>query len=290
MKKTLLLALCLSIMPAIACTSKKSKLAADTLVIAVDPVTVSVSTGAAKSLTAICKSASSSDANISPSWTVDSNLGSFSPKSGKTTTFTAGTAVGTGKIYATYSGVIGTAKVTISSGASTTGGGGGGGGGGGTKLVVYSDSGLGTNISLQEWNSGSTMPELLDSNGCSPDPQKYYKIIWGITGGWDVWAFASSVNMDLTSYTNLCFYIKGASGGETVTIGMQDNASTKQKAEDTLNSFGYTITTSWQLVQIPLSSFKTINSSLNLSIILDPVYFSISGGAETIYIDYIYLQ
>ncbi len=154
--------------------------------------------------------------------------------------------------------------------------------------IIYSDAGLGSNISLQEWNlyqSGFT--EMTDPNGCAFDPIKYYKLVWGGGNNWDAWAFVSSPTVNLSSYTNLVFYVKGAVGNETFTIGMLDSSS--NKAEIPLS---VTVTTNWQMVKIPLSSFKSANSSLNLNSISDPIYFSFTATTpvETVYIDYIFMS
>jgi len=114
-------ALCVAMTFIVSCTKKNDRLVSDTLVISISPQTLYLSTGTAKSLTATCKSAASSNANVLPTWTVDSpTLGTFNPTQGKTTTFTATSvtsAVGTGKIYATFSNIKASASIVVATGA-----------------------------------------------------------------------------------------------------------------------------------------------------------------------------
>lgn len=113
-------AVCAVLMLVVSCTQKKDRLVSNTLNIVISPQSVTVSTGAAKTFTAVCKSATSNNVDIAPQWTVDSFLGTFNPTHGKTTTFTATNsimAVGRGKIHATYSDITASANVYVSSAA-----------------------------------------------------------------------------------------------------------------------------------------------------------------------------
>jgi len=251
------------------------------LTITVSPSSVSISTGATQPCTAVCRDSGGNIVSDSPQWMVlPSSLGTFNPTSGSPVTFTAASsvmAVGNGTIYATYSSYSGSASVAVSSNAI-------GGTAGSGSLLIFSDAGLGSNITLQEWNIGSSITLLSDGDGALPDSQKYYRILWG-GSGWDVWAFHSTANISLSAHTNLCFYVKGVTGTEDVTVGILDSSA--NKTELPLSSLGYTITTNWQLVQIPLSDF----TSVNMGSVMTPVYFLFNiGTAETIYIDYIYFQ
>ena len=150
---------------------------------------------------------------------------------------------------------------------------------------IYSDAGLGTNISIQEWNGGSTLTELSDSNGCPFDASKYFRIVWNGGTGWDVWAFASSTPVDLSSYSYLILYVKGAAGGEGFNVCMLDSSSNKAEL-----AIPVTVTKNWQMVKIPLSSFKSANSYLTLTSISDPIYFDFGTSfAETVYVDYFFV-
>jgi len=106
---------------------------------------------------------------------------------------------------------------------------------------------------------------------------------WGIaTGG-----------MDVSGYEYLSFYIKGDKGGEKFDISIKDAAGLEKK----LNSNSYLdVTTQWQKVKIPLSSFSGIKTasigSIQLSfegrhgkgrIYLDDVSFE--GGKDTAVIE-----
>lgn len=64
---------------------------------------------------------------------------------------------------------------------------------------------------------------------------------------------------DISSYKTMTFWIKGRSGGETFEIGMNDVISNKREDAVYVGSINRYlpdgITTSWQLVKIPLSDF-----------------------------------
>jgi hypothetical protein len=95
------------------CTSKKDRINENTITIAVDSSSSTVHTGSTLNFTAICKNSSSDNLDIAPTWSAENNLGTFSPTKGKTTTFTAGSTEGTGKIYASYYDVSGNKTIGI---------------------------------------------------------------------------------------------------------------------------------------------------------------------------------
>ena len=99
---------------------KRSKLIADTLVIAVEPSSPQiVAPGAELSLEAFCRNSATNNADISPEWTVQNNLGSFSKATGKRTVFTAGNSAGSGKVFVSYQGMTGELAVTVGSAINT---------------------------------------------------------------------------------------------------------------------------------------------------------------------------
>jgi hypothetical protein len=267
MRKYLLLLLCLSMAAVSACTSKKDRLTADTLVISIDPSSVSVSTGAAKNLTAICKSAKLNNVDITPAWTVDSGLGTFNPTSGKTTTFTAGTAVGTGKIYATYSGVIGSVNVTVTS--TTVSGSSAGSNsyvairnvkyiGGGPDKTIYAwtnpGGGLASGYDMSVADSLGLSNWLTETGGIM---EMYYPTspTWGaifISSGTGALVGSRAFD-DLSAYTSISFEVQGKSGGERLWVGIKDKNQLDDGTETKIQVAG--ITTSWQTKTYTLTSF-----------------------------------
>ncbi|MFC1500929.1 hypothetical protein ACFL58_00570 [Elusimicrobiota bacterium] len=115
MKKALFLLLSIGIVfNFLSCTSKKNRLSVDTLNITIDPGSVIANKGAQVTLKALATSAQSTDPDISPTWTIDNiNLGTISPATGKTVTFTAGTTLGTSVIYAQYGSIRASVGVTV---------------------------------------------------------------------------------------------------------------------------------------------------------------------------------
>jgi len=292
MKKILLSVLCLAVFGFVSCTSRKDKLTADTLVISIDPTAVSVSTGAAKNLTAICKSARSGNADVSPTWAVDSNLGTFNPKSGKTTTFTAGTTVGTGKIYATYSGVIGKATVNISTSATVTspppppppGV---------TILAIYSDSGLlaeGTHIpDIPKWGSiaNAGLVEQTSGGGASGDSAKYMRdssgadtyVGWGVTLDKN----DATYKRDLSAFAagHIKFYLKtdrALAATDRVFINVEEANGTKTPNIIIDATYGWNNgNSSWQQVSVPVSAL----TGISLTNVHLPFEITVDGGNLT---------
>lgn len=303
MKNKLLLALSLILMLS-ACDKKKDRLTADTLVIAIDPVSVSVSTGTAKTLTAICRSAKSSNLNIAPAWTVDSNLGTFNPASGKTTVFTAGSTAGTGKIYATYSGVIGSVNVSVTSSTAVTPGPGPG-PSGTLQYVLLSDSQASSLLDVDAFGSvifhyfdggdGSVdaapwqISSIDAAPGCPVDATACTKVDY--TNGVGYWGgfylqFTAASNM--SAYTKLSFYIKGSAGGEKLKIGMVDSNDPGGSALSKVNLSSYiSISTSWQKVDIPFSDFTILDKSIVTQPFIIAFEDAYTGANATVYLDYI---
>ena len=275
-----------------ACTSKKSKLTANTLTITIssDPATttgLTASTGQLK-LTAVCKSAKSTDVDISPTWTVTSTLGSFSNAAGKATTFTAGATAGSGSIYATYGSVVSTIAFSI-----------GAGGGGGTGYVIYADAGASTDIKSTAGNifqyfdggdgSANAAPWLIDvaagGAGCAVDPVNCSKVTYTgtLAGEWGGFYLELNAAKDVTAYTKLTFYVKGGAGGETYQIKMKGGGT-----EVGVNSTSYvTMTTSWQKVTIPFTDFGAV-SFASLQNCFTMAFVGNTPGV--VYLDYIQFE
>jgi len=186
-------------------------------------------------------------------------------------------------VKATCEDVTGECSITVSAS------GGGGGDGGGAAYSIYTDDGLGTDVSAPARYgspSGGDQSVLSEpAGGCSPDPSKCWKYVYtNIAGGWSGWynQFASFPK-DMSSYTNLKFYVKGASGGENFEIIVEDTSDPGGKKQITNYT---TVTTNWQEVSIPLSDFGE-----DLTNIKNPynICFSagVTGGDATVYIDYV---
>lgn len=102
--------------------SKKERLNSNTLTITLEPTTPqTLAAGQNLSLKAICRSAKSDNVDISPTWSVENNIGTFNPTSGKETVFTAGSSAGTGNIFATFGDIRSAGlSMTVSGGGSGT--------------------------------------------------------------------------------------------------------------------------------------------------------------------------
>lgn len=81
--------------------------------ITISPQSNSVAVGGTTPYTASGTDAYNNAVSITPGWSVSPALGSFSPSSGASTTFTAGRSTGSGTITATVGKVTGTAAVTV---------------------------------------------------------------------------------------------------------------------------------------------------------------------------------
>ena len=266
--------LCVPVLMLVSCTPKKDRLTADTLVIAVDPSTVSLSTGTTKTLTAICKSAASSNVSISPAWTVDSNLGSFNPPNGKITTFTASsTNVGRGQIHATYSGIIGTAMVSISSmstngSVSNTYA---------TQKIIYSDAGIATDsVALYTWGTGIFNGNYADST--APEGSKSFQTVCtGAYAGWGI-TYTTNTPINLSAFTGgyLDLWIKSSID---IKIEIQDGTG---NSYDVNASAYYNLNNTWKEIKIPLTDFAGL--SLNsISMAFDTTI----AAPGIFYIDYV---
>lgn len=100
---------------------------------------------------------------------------------------------------------------------------------------------------------------------------------------------------DLSAYTTLSFWVKGASGGEFFKIEMKTNTGTYTTASVYVSDFlDGGVTTSWRQVVIPLHNFANIGtwtSAKELGFVFENVQATNNGSpvAGTIYIDKIEL-
>ena len=247
------------------CTQKKDRLSSNTLSITAEPSTLSVQAGQQVQLSATCISAKSDNVSISPSWSVEHNLGTFSPASGKATTFTAGSVSGSGNIYATYGDIRSAAvSLTVATGGPDLGyvyvrnvkysGGGqpekpiyagtGSGGGLAAGYVIGVDDSSG----LRNWltESGGVMSMNYPSGPT-------WGAVFAVYGS--IQPPGSRVGEDLSLYTTLSFEVTGASGGENLQVGIKDIHDLDDGSETKLNVTG--ITTAWQTKSYTLTSFTT---------------------------------
>lgn len=301
MKKiTLILISCLIPLAVfMSCASKRDRLVVDTLVIAIDHSSAqTVAPGGTLALKVICKSAKSDNVDISPSWSVQNSLGSFNPSSGKSTTFTAGTSTGTGKIYATYGSVRGEVGIIVNSS------GGGGGGGGAGSLIFYDDSGIVNTFGIPDifiWSAGGTTgitsSEPSDSNGAPGDTLKYQRFT--STNAW----FGGGIVInkvgitptaaDLSAYSSgksLKFYIKlsrALTGTENIKVEIEHTLLTTKATINLSPTYGFDKTsTSWQQVTISLASFSLVDYSK----ILLPFEITAENVASPLTFDWDYVR
>jgi len=73
--------------------------------------------------------------------------------------------------------------------------------------------------------------------------------------GWAGWGISLN-GADISKNEYLVFYVKGAAGDEKFQIGLKDKAGKEKKIE---SSSYFDVTTSWQRIKIPLSSFNEID-------------------------------
>lgn len=275
------------------CTSKKEQLTASTLTIAVEPGSIAaLSAGNSVQLTAICKSAKSDNVDIAPTWSVENNLGTFNPATGKTTVFTAGSVNNTGKIYASYADVR-------SAGVNVTVGSGGGNDGGTSPGVLFADAGMATDLApvsgtdmLHYFDGGDgsqdSAPWRIDvqnePSGCTVDSQKSMKITYTDVADDECYGgfyLAFSSPKDMSAYSKLTFYAKGTDGNESFEIKIHNSSDADWGVNETLT------TTSWQKIEIPLSSFTGVPLSQIDQPFIIAFKHTLTGKNATIYIDYI---
>lgn len=296
MKKTLVFLLMLSLLPALAC-GKKNRASSDTLTISVDAATQSVAAGGTLPLRAICRSPKSNDVDVSPTWSVTDNLGTFNPAAGKATTFTAGSTVSTGTIYATYSGIQGALAIAVGGAAPPPPPPPDG------TVAFYSDAGLhadaGHEPDIIAWaGPGGYTLEEISGGGAAPDPSKFERDTsdapwfgWGIT--LDKNDNTYTKDMSAFSSGHIKFYIKTSRafvGTEKVFINVQEanvgGAAGPKSPNLSLSAYFDSSNPAWQEVSIPLSAI----TGVNLSRILNPILLGTADMVDPMTIDVDYIR
>jgi len=141
-------------------------------------------------------------------------------------------------------------------GGNSTGGGNGGSGNGGgsTPLTVYSGSALSPGFDMGVNTSGGLTNWVTDEHGdmnCAyPSGQQWGAVF--LTVGTPTSDTSSRKTIDVSAYSYLALDLKGASGGERVSIGVKTEADPDNGLEP--KYVASNLTTSWQTIKIPLTS------------------------------------
>lgn len=78
------------------------------------------------------------------------------------------------------------------------------------------------------------------------------------SGGWGIhWANAPEGYFDASGFSDLVFWVKGTSGGETFQIGLKDTSGREVKVES--QSLVIVSSSDWRPVRVPLSEFTDVN-------------------------------
>ncbi len=271
------------------CVSRKDRVSSDTVTISIEPSGLStIPQGSQVQLRAICRSAKSDDADISPTWFVENNLGTFNPPAGKTTVFTAANTNGGGKIFAMY-GSIRSNEVFVPIGTYQL------------PLVLLADSGYdpdfdrypagSSQLYLHYYDTTDSAPWQIYTQevfpGCPLDPAKSIQVDYhNIPGGWGGFYLQYSAPKNITAYTNLTFWIKGAAGNEKLKIGMKDNS-----APFKVNLADHAaISTDWQKVTIPLTAFIGVSKGSITQPFIIAFEHGYTGADARVSIDFIRLE
>lgn len=284
-------------------TAKRDRLSADTLRIVIDPGVVpgAMVFNSTMTLRALCSSAKSSDVDVTPTWTVENNIGVFTPVQGKTTVFKAGTTVGAGKVYAAV-GSIRSAGVSFAVGTTS-------GSVFPTILVLYSDNGLlleGSHIpDILAWSGDAVAfnPGLVETTGggASGDAVKFQSDVDSPPNTWFGWGLTLDKNntgykRDLTEYASghLKFYLKtdrALTGSEEVFLNIEEAGGVgAPKSDPVVVNAGYgwnNASSAWQEISVPVSAFTGINL-MNIRIPFEITVHNISAITPiTMDVDYV---
>jgi hypothetical protein len=101
------------------------------------------------------------------------------------------------------------------------------------------------------------------------------------SGGWGIsWINAPGGYLDASGFSELVFWVKGTSGGETFQVGLKDTSGREVKVES--GSLVIVSSSDWRPVRVPLSEFTGVNTAsvenMNLG-------FNRNHGSGTICID-----
>ncbi|MEI8218927.1 MAG: carbohydrate binding domain-containing protein, partial [Elusimicrobiota bacterium] len=125
--------------------------------------------------------------------------------------------------------------------------------------------------------------------GCSVDAVKCTKVDYtNSVGGWGGFYLQFTAAKDLSAYSKLCLYIKGAVGGEKLKLGMVDSNDPPGSALSKVNLASYiTISTSWQRVEIPFTDFTILDKTIVTQPFIIAFEDAYTAANATVYIDYI---
>lgn len=272
------------------CEKKRERLTNNTFSIAIDPATaVNTYTGNSVHLKAICKNAQTDNLNVNPVWSVVNNigtssLGTFTPSTGSSTTFKAGTSPGSGKIYVMYGNTQSFVNLNVSLS------------GGGLQHILFSDSIVsslltkdsGGNVKFNYFDTDNTTPwQITTQNaapGCPVDSLSSMKVSYTNSSiGYGGFYLEFSSPQDLSANSKLSFYAKGQNGGEKFLVKINDGSDRTVAIDNTK----YSLTTAWSEIEIPFSDFVGLNSaSISKPFIIAFTDADTQGNA-TIYLDYI---
>jgi hypothetical protein len=274
----------------VACDRKDMKLTSSNITaIAIDPWGAQkITEGSTLTLKAVCTGAEETTA---PAWSVENNLGTFDPATGKETVFTAGKTPGTGRIYATYGCVRGETTVTVGngSGTTTTNTGTGGGCGGGTTsgwfYGLFSETfvvpGILLDTDSSRFEGGGCIGVWPDGNntllaeatqpGEMSEGTKALKCTVGILGGW--WIQFGSDDLpglsekdiiaarDMSSFANGSLKFDVRSSKDVLIKVSWGRGDPLPNAYYTLRELGVPCDGQWHSVSVPLSRFTGIDFS-----------------------------
>ncbi|MCB4792309.1 MAG: hypothetical protein LHV68_10560 [Elusimicrobia bacterium] len=259
-----------------ACEKKRDRLSDNTFSIAIDPATaVNIYSGNSVNLKAVCRSAQSNDVNGNPVWSVDKNLGTFTPSSGRSTVFKAGSSPGNGKIYASYSSVVANVALNVTASSGSTAG----------SYIIYSDQ-FSTDLSAPGTFDDGVSLIILSVTSLSSEGLQAFKAVFSVVaGGYTGWFVSENTSKDMSAYSSgyLRFDIMT---DYDIEIGIRSNNTNSgtNSAKKFISSYATPNGSSFQPVAIPISDLKAAEPTLDLSQMKDMFIASALGshiGAQT---------
>jgi hypothetical protein len=270
MKKILFSVLCIAVVGLVSCTQKKNRITSDTLAIAIDPPSVSISTGAAQALKAICTVNGNSVTTV-PVWSVDSSVtpaGVFSSANGQSIIFTAGPTACTGKIYATVSNVKAGVSFAIYGSTPASAG----------SIYSLYDSGV-FNSDLANpglaYYSGDTIGLATDLVNHSAFQTQSFEATFTLNdavNSWADWAVSEKTpkNMIAYSYGYIRFNIRSS---YDIQIGIRSSniSANTNTAKQYISQYGWSAASgaSFQSVVIPVNDLVTAPAGTDLTQMVD---------------------
>lgn|GEM_PF-2132512 len=178
-------------------------------------------------------------------------------------------------------------------------------GGDGRELIYddFNDGELGTNLGglAGPMSPAPSYDPVVDFTSAAAEGAYALSLTYNLPPGqWcGYWSFANDADpndvvnetIDVSSYTTLKFYLKGASGGEKFKIEITDSIFDPSSQESYLATQNHKAqvyvqaTASWQEVEIPLTDF-TVHTDLDLSDLRQiNIVFDKTPRSGTVYID-----